>query len=80
MAGLMVFHLGGYGLLMSRLVTEWTVTALVEGVSARLAAMGAVGWALPWVLGTALAIPLWILCGRAFAKVEAVKGRSSCSL
>jgi hypothetical protein len=77
MGVLMVFHLGGYGLLMTRLVKDWTVTALVEGLATRLAAMGPVGWLLPWVLGIGLAVLLWILCGRAFAKVEAVRGRSS---
>lgn len=74
---LMLGHLGGYALLMGRLVVDWKVTALVEGLAGRLGAWGSGGWILPWAAGAILALLLWRVCSRAFARVEAVRGGSS---
>ncbi|MCP4574359.1 MAG: hypothetical protein GY838_18550 [bacterium] len=76
---LMVLHLGGYGLLMTRTVTEWAVGGLVRGWAAELAGLGILGWVLPWLAIPLLAWPAWRLCARAFARVEAIRpGPGTC--
>lgn len=73
MIALISLHLGGYGLLMARLVNEWTVAGLVRGWAGGFASLGPLGWVLPWLLFPLLAWPAWCLCARAFARVEAIR-------
>jgi hypothetical protein len=75
MALLMGFHLGGYALLMGRWLQEWKVSALVEGVAARLGNLGPMGWAGAWIVGIFCALAAWRFASRAFARVEAVPER-----
>jgi len=78
MGVLMLFHLGGYGLLMSGSLREWAVTALIEGLAGWLGSYGPAGFAVTWAVGLLLSLAAWRLCARAFARVEGVRGGSSC--
>jgi hypothetical protein len=76
---LMLFHLGGYALLMSHSISEWAVTAMIEGLAGQLGALGPAGYAVTWAAALLMSWAAWQLCTRAFARVEAVRGGSSCA-
>jgi len=75
MAVLMAVHIGGYALLMTRTVQDWTVSALVTGLARRLGAAGPAGWIVTWLAVAGAALLAWRLCASAFARLEAVRSR-----